>query len=217
MTTSGTRQVYVVGPNQLQNELLAYFISNDFGADCRVAAALSDVPAREPDSPNEKRLILYDFSGSNETLESLIAADENNLLLTDYLVLMNVSNTLTIEIEALQCGVRGFLYYQGGLDILVKMIHAVLNSELWISRGMISELLLIDTLRKKSEPPAKNMNLSPREIQILKAMSKGLTNAKIAQTYCLSPHTVKTHIHHILRKLNVSNRLQAAQWASSHL
>lgn len=217
MTTTGKRQVYVVGPNQLQNELLAYFISNDFGADCRVAAVLSDVPAREPDSPDEKRLILYDFSGSNETLESLIAADENNLLLTDYLVLMNVSNTLTIEIEALQCGVRGFLYYQGGLDILVKMIHAVLNSELWISRGMISELLLIDTLRKKSEPPAKNMNLSPREIQILKAMSKGLTNAKIAQTYCLSPHTVKTHIHHILRKLNVSNRLQAAQWASSHL
>jgi DNA-binding NarL/FixJ family response regulator len=217
MTTSGKRQVYVVGPNQLQNELLAYFIRNDFGADCRVAAVLSDVPAREPDSPDEKRLILYDFSGSSETLESLMAADESNLLLTDYLVLMNVSNTLTIEIEALQCGVRGFLYYQGGLDILVKMIHAVLNSELWISRGMISELLLIDTLRKKSEPPAKRMNLSPREIQILKAMSKGLTNAKIAQSYCLSPHTVKTHIHHILRKLNVSNRLQAAQWASTHM
>lgn len=217
MTTTAQRQVYVVGPNQLQNELLAYFITHDFGAECQVAAHLTDVPAREPASPADKRLILYDFSAPNETLEGLMASDANNLLVTDYLVLMNVSNTLTIEIEALQCGVRGFLYYQGGLDILVKMIHAVLNSELWISRGMISELLLLETLRKKTQPPEKRMNLSPREIQILKAMSKGLTNAKIAQAYCLSPHTVKTHIHHILRKLNVSNRLQAAQWASTHL
>lgn len=217
MTITGKRQVYVVGPNQLQNELLAYFISNDFGAECSVAPLLSNVPSREADSPDEKRLVLYDFSGPDETLENLLAADLNNLLVTDYLVLMNVSNTLTIEIEALQMGVRGFLYFQGGLDILVKMIHAVLSSELWISRGMISELLLIDTLKKKSQPPEKRMNLSPREIQILKAMSKGLTNAKIAQTYCLSPHTVKTHIHHILRKLSVSNRLQAAQWATLNL
>lgn len=211
------RRLYIVGDNQLQNELLAHYITSKTGATCEIVAELASVPPYDPATVADKRLVLYDFSRPDQTLEGLIESDRNNVIQTDYLTLLNLSAALNIEIEALHCGVRGFLYYQGGIEILVKMIGAVLNSELWIPREVISELILLDRVRRKTETPAPPAGLSPREISILKSLAKGFTNAMIADTHCLSPHTVKTHIHHIFKKINVSSRLQAARWASEHL
>jgi len=216
MTSFSGRQFYLIGPNRLHNELLANFLTESTGATCSVVATLCSVPF-ERSTAAQKRLVLYDFSNDRETLEDLTASDTNNILQNDYLVLINLSPTLKIEVEALQYGVRGFLYRQGGISILLKMVHAVLTSELWVSRELISELVLIGAHKKI---PVVNENtgvLSFREVEILKSVTKGLTNAMIADTYCLSPHTVKTHIYHIFKKINVSNRLQAAQWASDHL
>ena len=217
MSNFSGRQLYIVGTNQLQNELLAYYITCKVGASCEIVAELSSVPSFDPATVADKRLVLFDFSRPGETLESLIDSDKNNIIQTDYLVLINLSTALNIEIEALHCGVRGFVYYQGGLEILVAMISAVLKSELWIPREIISELILLDRVRRKTETTTPPAGLSPREVSILKSLAKGFTNAMIADTHCLSPHTVKTHVHHIFRKLNVSTRLQAAQWASDHL
>lgn len=207
----------MVGTNQLQKELLAYYIDSTVGASCEIAAELSQVPAFDPAAAADKRLVLFDFSRPGETLESLIDSDKNNVIATDYLVLFNLSAGLSIEIEALHCGVRGFVYYQGGLAILVAMIRAVLQSELWVSREIVSELLLLDRLRRKGATTTAPAGLSPREVTILNSIAQGFSNAMIADAHCLSPHTVKTHVHHIFRKLNVSTRLQAAQWALRHL
>jgi DNA-binding NarL/FixJ family response regulator len=217
MSDFSGRQLYIVGANQLQNELLAYYLTSKTGASCQIVAELSSVPTFGPDSCADKRLVLFDFSRPGETLESLIDSDKNNIIQSDYLVLINLSTALNIEIEALHCGVRGFVYYQGGLEILVAMIGAVLKSELWIPREIISELILLDRVRRKTETTTTTAGLSQREISILKSLAKGFTNAMIADTHCLSPHTVKTHVHHIFKKLHVSTRLQAAQWASEHL
>jgi len=217
MTNGEELQIYLVGVNQLQNELLAYFITNEVGAICTVVASLGCVPPVETITSANKRLVLYDFSAASETLEGLIASDTENILQSDYLVLTNLSHTLHIEIEALHCGIRGFLYYQGGTEVLVKMIRAVQNAEFWISREVISDLVLNDKVKRKPSSTERVGTLSRREIDILNGIAKGLTNEMIADLYCLSPHTVKTHIHHIFKKLKVSNRLQAARWASDHL
>jgi DNA-binding NarL/FixJ family response regulator len=211
------RQLCIVGANQLQNELLAYYITSKVGASCEIVAELSSVPAFDPATAAHKRLVLFDFSRPGETVESLIDSDKNNIIQTDYLVLINLSTALNIEIEALHCGVRGFMYYQGGLSLLVAMIRAVLKSELWIPSGVISELILLDRVSRKTGTSTPPGGLSPREVSIVKSLAQGFTNAMIADTHCLSPHTVKTHLHHIFRKLHVSTRLQAAQWASDHL
>jgi len=217
MTNGEELQIYLVGVNQLQNELLAYFITNEVGATCEVVASLGCVPPVETITSANKRLVLYDFSAASETLEGLIASDTESILQSDYLVLINLSHNLRIEIEALHCGIRGFLYYQGGTEVLVKMIRAVQNAEFWISREVISDLVLNDKVKRKPSSTERVGTLSRREIDILNGIGKGLTNEMIADLYCLSPHTVKTHIHHIFKKLKVSNRLQAARWASDHL
>jgi DNA-binding NarL/FixJ family response regulator len=208
-------QIYLIGANRLYNELLARCIADQTGAECLISFSLGSLSSL-PDN-HQKRLVLYDFSSCHDSLESLIASDTKNILQSDYVVLTNVSDTLHIECEALQCGVRGFLYYQGGIDTLLKMIHSVLNSELWISRELMTKLLLEGGLHTAQIPPKTPLELTAREFKILSCLSIGLTNQEIAERYCLSPHTVKTHVYHIFKKIKVSNRAEAAHWATKHL
>lgn len=216
MTNYSGQQIYLIGANSLLNELLANFITEKTGAACTAGADLSCIPVAK-NSNGVKRLILYDFSNSHESLEDLISSDKTNVLKSDYVVLTNVSDNLQIECEALQCGVRGFLYYQGGVETLLKMINSVLNSELWISRELMTKLLLDGGLKKAPKTKENLASLTAQELNILNGLTMGLTNAVIADTYCLSPHTVKTHIYHIFKKIKVTNRLQAALWAGNHM
>ena len=214
MSCSG-RQVYLIGTKTIQNETLVQLLADKTGANCALVPELWCVPL-ESDNSGHKKLVLYDFSSRSESIDDLIESDKNDILNNDYLVLINLPPTFEMEVDALHCGVRGFLYCHEEFEIMLRMVHAVLNSELWISRELISKIL--------QERPPKRGNalgnptiLSRREVEILNAVTDGLTNAMIANTYCLSPHTVKTHIYHIFKKIKVSNRIQAANWASLNL
>ena len=87
MTSCSGRQIYLIGANMLHNELLANYITSRTGATCAIAATLGSVPPVTGSSA-QKRLVLYDFSKGSETIEDLIASDTQNILKSDYLVLI---------------------------------------------------------------------------------------------------------------------------------
>ncbi len=62
-----------------------------------------------------------------------------------------------------------------------------------------------------------NSGLTRREIEILDLIADGFSNQQIADELFISPHTVKTHLHNIFKKINVKRRLQAALWAAKNL
>jgi LuxR family transcriptional regulator of csgAB operon len=66
-------------------------------------------------------------------------------------------------------------------------------------------------------PEGYETNLTRREVEILMIMRSGATNAQIATRLGITTHTVKTHLYNIYKKINVSNRLQAAVWVAKHL
>jgi DNA-binding NarL/FixJ family response regulator len=71
---------------------------------------------------------------------------------------------------------------------------------------------LIQRVREpaEGEPPLSGAELTPRELEVLQLLARGLDNPEIASTLFLSQHTVKNHVSSILVKLQVENRIQAA-------
>ena len=72
---------------------------------------------------------------------------------------------------------------------------------------------LTTRLSKRRLPPGIDAPLTPREFQVLKIISLGLSNQEIANSLGISVETVKEHVQNILRKLQVKDRTQAAVWA----
>ncbi len=67
------------------------------------------------------------------------------------------------------------------------------------------------------DDPSRDAQLTPREREILELIARGASNRQIADGLYISTHTVKTHLHNIFQKIDVTGRLQAALWAAKYL
>lgn len=99
---------------------------------------------------------------------------------------------------------------------LGRGLNAIIAGDVWIPRRIMSTL--IQSYRK---PPIildpKAHNLSRREKQVLEYLIQGASNIEIADSLCVSEHTVKSHLYTVYKKLEVRNRLQACNWAKKHM
>lgn len=91
---------------------------------------------------------------------------------------------------------------------LVSGANAIRSGKMWMPRDVMQ--LCIERGRSQRKSAALLANLTKREVQILHRTTLGETNREIADRLCLSEHTIKTHMHNIFKKINVKNRVQAA-------
>jgi len=73
-----------------------------------------------------------------------------------------------------------------------------------------------NTVLERASEEEINPGLTGREMEVLKLVTQGCTNMEISSTLSISPHTVKSHVTNIFNKLNVSDRTQAAVWATRY-
>jgi DNA-binding NarL/FixJ family response regulator len=93
---------------------------------------------------------------------------------------------------------------------IVGAIRQVLGGESLLNAGLVAELLqrLDHDARAQAEPASHA--LSDREVEVLRLLVAGKTNREIARELILSISTVKTHVEHVIAKLDVADRTQAA-------
>jgi DNA-binding NarL/FixJ family response regulator/class 3 adenylate cyclase len=114
--------------------------------------------------------------------------------------------------DALKAGASGFLLKDVPPEQLVSGIRAVASGDALlapsVTRRVIEEFVRRppDSVRK---PPAKLDDLTARELEVLKLLAGGLSNAEIAKALYVSEATVKTHVAHVLMKLDLRDRVQA--------
>jgi DNA-binding NarL/FixJ family response regulator len=111
--------------------------------------------------------------------------------------------------EALRAGASGFLLKDAPEDQLVSGIRVVAGgASLFapaVTRRLIERFAGVEPL----VPPPALSELTPRELEVLRLVARGLSNAEIAAELVVSEHTAKTHVAHILDKLDLRDRVQA--------
>jgi DNA-binding NarL/FixJ family response regulator len=112
--------------------------------------------------------------------------------------------------EALRIGASGFLLKDEPEDRLVAAIRIAADGGSIFAPSVTRRL--IEEFARRSSPtdgPSGLAELTPRELEILRLIAGGLSNHEIAAKLVVSEHTVKTHVAHILRKLDLRDRVQA--------
>jgi DNA-binding NarL/FixJ family response regulator len=112
--------------------------------------------------------------------------------------------------EALRAGASGFLLKDAGADELLHGVRVVVAGEALLSPS-ITRRLIADYARRPpaSEQPAALAELTPRELEVLRLLARGLSNGEIARELVLGEATVKTHVARVFQKLDLHDRAQA--------
>lgn len=112
---------------------------------------------------------------------------------------------------AIKSGARGYLLKDSSPDDLLKAIREVYRGESSL-HPTIARKLMREMSQPSQLPPAEDP-LTPREMDVLKLVARGMGNREISEELVISVQTVRTHVSNILRKLHVANRTQAALFA----
>jgi DNA-binding NarL/FixJ family response regulator len=111
--------------------------------------------------------------------------------------------------EALRSGASGFVLKDDPPEQLLAAIRVVANGEALLSPAITKRVIKQFARIPRPEPPRQLGELTERELEVFRLIARGLSNAEIARELYISDTTVKTHITHILMKLNLRDRVQA--------
>jgi len=119
---------------------------------------------------------------------------------------------------ALRAGAAGFVVKDAPGEELIAAVRTVAEGEAWLDPGVTARVL--DAYRGTApEPPDladRVAGLTPRELDVLRLMGRGLGNAEIASQLYVSEVTVKSHVNHLFTKLRARDRAEAIVFAFDH-
>jgi DNA-binding NarL/FixJ family response regulator len=112
--------------------------------------------------------------------------------------------------RAVEIGVDGYVLKDSDSSVLKKAIFCVYRGDIFIQPELTPMLKMKMDEKNNSNPDDA---LTKREIEVLKLIAEGLFNKEIAYMLAISEKTVKNHVSNIFKKINVSDRTQAAVYA----
>ena len=128
-------------------------------------------------------------------------------------VMLTTYDNPTYLARAVAGGAAGYLLKGIALDEFLQNLRAVANGEMLLSSDELKRSLhTVDERTFDAEQLIQP--LSKRETQVLQLLATGLPNREIAAVLFVAESTIKTHVEHIIGKLGVSDRVQAAVWAA---
>lgn len=161
----------------------------------------------------EPDLVLLDLNmpemGGIEALKAMREQD-----ITSRIVIFTVSDHEEDVVAALRAGADGYLLKDMEPEDMIQQLRQAAVGKMVISDRLTT--LLAEALRSQKPQPAARPDynsLTPREKDILKLIAEGLSNKMIGRRLDISDGTVKVHVKHLLKKLNLRSRVEVAVWA----
>jgi two-component system nitrate/nitrite response regulator NarL len=129
------------------------------------------------------------------------------------IIMLTVSEDEEDLFDAVRAGARSYLLKDADIDDLIDAVRRAHAGQAMLSPAMTARLMAGFRAAERRALPEIDSVLTERELEVLCEIAGGYTNPEIAQALSISEHTVKTHVRHILEKLGVENRAQAAAYA----
>ncbi|SDB39496.1 two-component system, NarL family, nitrate/nitrite response regulator NarL [Pseudidiomarina indica] len=173
------------------------------GADALVQAAELD-----PD------LIILDLNMQGmDGIETLKRMRDQGV--TSRIVMLTVSDADEDIVAAITHGADGYLLKDMDPELLMEQIIRAIDGKMVLSEAITE--VLATALRRPSAPTSSKLDtLTNREREILELIAKGMSNKLIARELDISDGTVKVHVKHLLKKLGLRSRVEAAVWMVNH-
>jgi len=113
--------------------------------------------------------------------------------------------------EALRAGASGFLLKDATSDELIRAVRVVAAGDALLAPSVTRRLIADYAHRQRPAPPIDRAlaSLTPRELEVLRLIARGQSNAEISETLVVAAQTTKSHVGRILMKLNLRDRAQA--------
>ena len=162
----------------------------------------------------QPRLVLMDIRmAGGDGLDALSTLKAENPQIS--VVMLTTYDNPTYMARAVAGGASGYLLKGVDGDEFLASLRTVAEGEMLLEAKDLTRVL-----RGVSENSACALDLiqplSNRELEVLQLLSTGLSNKEIAPILFITESTIKTHVSHIINKLGVSDRVQAAVWAARH-
>lgn len=157
---------------------------------------------------NRADLILIDINKDNEKELELIETIKN-CGVTTKLVVFDFYGNNEYFIKALKYGVQGYIFGRSNEEEVMYALEQIYKGKKYFDSYFVDSMI-----NENIEPKFKLDMLTVREKEILMEIAKGLSNRKISEKLFITEHTVKKHINHILDKLNINDRTEAALYAN---
>jgi DNA-binding NarL/FixJ family response regulator len=173
-----------------------------------VAEACNGVEAVDKAARFHPSIVLMDIRMPEldglEASRRILAADEATRIL-----ILTTFDLDEYVYEALRCGASGFVLKDDPPEQLLAAIRTVAGGEALLSPAITKRVIEKFTRLPPPTAPPGLEELTERELDVFRLIARGLSNAEIGQELFISDTTVKTHITHILQKLDLRDRVQA--------
>lgn len=126
-------------------------------------------------------------------------------------LILTVHNEVEYLLKAVDIGIDGYLLKDSSYDELKEAIDVIISGNTYIQPSLLPALN--ESMEDYALDKEKIEWLTKRELDVLRLISKGCSNKKISDELTISERTVKNHISHIFRKIDVEDRSQAAVFA----
>jgi DNA-binding NarL/FixJ family response regulator len=120
-------------------------------------------------------------------------------------------------LESIQAGADGYLTKDRAITDVVEAVRAAYAGEILLPRGVIFGIAQrVAAARERASPTNPIEQLTPRELEVLRALAEGLASNDICKRLYIAPNTLRTHVQNIMSKLRVHSKLEAVAVALRH-
>lgn len=206
-------EILMLTQQSLQSENFKEMLSRNTGTKITIIDAKN--PSYHELIP-ERYFLLVDFSVDTPSDTLVYLKDSRKVLGT---IMLNLGYDLDTEELASWPHVKGIFGPLDSMEKVCRGLGAIVKGDNWLSRRLLDQLVNYYKGKESNNvsEPVIEVELTRREIQVLKMLKEGGSNMEIADSLFISEHTIKSHLYNIFRKLEVKNRTQATSWAKRNL